>query len=437
MSSPTLLRRLLIGRRAFILSHVEFKKIILTGQLSLVVVVISTCYAFYDISRDIYTSWPYQAACGILALACFFLNRNGWHTLSKVLLAITSNITIFIFVTSEDVATELNIFFIVIAIATMAGFGYEQRYLALCLFILTLLLYLATVLTDFKIITEVNRDVVYLKENRMINFITALVAATLIVFALISVNFHSEKALRESEQLMAQKNEELTRLNVELDRFVYASSHDLTAPLRSILGLIGLAHLTEDREENKKYLAMMKSRVLDLEKFIKEMKDYTRNASSSIMIEEIDIHKLIREVLETLRFYPDADKLEIEVNVQDELIIFSDHTRLKVILSNIISNCFKYCDTEKKNPWVRINAEKEGSTLKFEISDNGLGIPEASLPKVFDMFFRAHEHHGQGSGLGLYIVKETIDKLEGTIAVESNVGDGTTFRITLPENHPN
>jgi signal transduction histidine kinase len=437
MSSPPLLRKLLIGRRAFILSHVEFKKIILTGQLALVVIFLGTCYTFYDLYRGIDTTWPFQAASAVLAVISFFLNRNGWHTSAKLLLAITANATVYIFVASENIATELNIFFIVIAIATMACFGYEQRHLALGLFLLTLSLYLATVFLDIQILDKKVVDTGYLKENGILNFIVALVASTLIVFSLISVNFHSEKVLRENEQMMAKKNEELTRLNVELDRFVYASSHDLTAPLRSILGLIGLANLTDDREENKKFLAMMKDRVIDLEKFIKEMSDYTKNASSSVMIEQIEISKIVREVLETLRFYPDSDKLEIEVNIQDDLVILSDHTRVKVILSNIISNCFKYCDPEKKNSWIRIIAENHGSMLHFEVSDNGLGIPESALPKIFDMFFRAHEEHGEGSGLGLYIVKETIDKLGGTIAVESSVGSGTTFRITLPANHQN
>lgn len=430
MSSPTLLRRLFIGRRAFILSHVEFKKIILTGQMALVVFAVSFGYAFFDLSSGVYISLPYEGACALLSLSSFFLNRSGRHMLAKIVLVVTANLTVYIFASSETTSTELNMFFVLIAIATIAGFGYEQRHLAIGFVGFTLLLYLATVFIDFHPLV-LNVDQEYVRNGKMINFITVLTTGTLLVFALVSVNFHSEKALLDSQQMMVEKNEELTRLNVELDRFVYSSSHDLVAPLRSILGLVTLSNLTDDREELRKYMSMVKDRVGELERFIKDMSDYSKNASTAVIMEEIDLGKLLREVLETLRFYPDSDKLTIDINVEEDLTVFSDHMRLKVILSNIISNCFKYCDLGKDEPYVKIHAVTNQNMLNLEISDNGLGIRETALPKIFEMFYRAHEH-GEGTGLGLYIVKETIDKLGGTIAVDSVVDNGTTFRITLP-----
>lgn len=433
MSLLTPLRRLIIGRRAFILSHFEFKKIILTGQMAIVVFIVAAGYTIFDLVSGVYVAWPYQVSCGVFALFSFALNRSGRHTLAKIILVTVANLTVYVFAASENVHTQLDAFFIVIAIATIAGFGYEQKYLAIGFVVFTVGLYLAATFIEFNPIPGLMYDEEYARESKIINFISGLIASSLIVFALITVNFHSEKALRESGQLMATKNEELSRLNVELDRFVYSSSHDLTAPLRSILGLINLCNLTDDREESKKYLAMIKDRVTELQKFIKEMSDYSKNASSAVMLEEIEVKKLTREVLETLRFYPHAEKLIININIEDDLQVFTDHTRLKVILSNIISNSFKYCDLNKKEPFVRVAVEKHDTAFIIEISDNGIGINETSLPKIFDMFFRAHSH-SDGTGLGLYIVKETIDKLGGTIAVHSSVGNGTTFKITLPTN---
>ncbi len=194
---------------------------------------------------------------------------------------------------------------------------------------------------------------------------------------------------------MVVKNEELTQLNIELDRFVYTSSHDLTAPLRSILGLITLSDLTEDREEIKKYLAMMKDRVVELNKFIKEMSDFKKNASSEITLEDVVVKSMFRDVLETLQFYPHAEKHSIDMNIEDDLMICTDHTRLKVIISNIISNSFKYCDL-KKEPSVRIMAGQKNDFIHLQITDNGLGINENALPKIFDMFLpcpRAQRRH--------------------------------------------
>ncbi|HZY81776.1 MAG TPA: HAMP domain-containing sensor histidine kinase [Cyclobacteriaceae bacterium] len=433
MRSPTLLRRLIIGRRAFILSHVEFKKIMLTGQMALVVFLVALGYGVFDLFSGVYGSWPYEATCAILALASFFLNRSARHTPAKIVLVIAANLTVYLFAASEAQSTELSVFFIVIAIATVAGFGYEQRFIAIGFIGLTLALYLASAYFDFTPVREVSFDPNYVRNNKIINFITALVSASLLVYALVSVNYHSEKALVDSEQAMVQKNEELTRLNVELDRFVYSSSHDLIAPLRSVLGLLTLCNLSEDREETKKYLAMIKERVDELQRFIKEMSDYSKNGRSAVVFEEIELDKMLREVLETLRFYPDSEKLTVDIDIEDELVVYSDHMRLKAILSNIISNSFKYSDLKKNAPFVKIFAARNHSMLHLEISDNGLGINEADLPKIFDMFYRAHEH-AEGSGLGLYIVKETIDKLGGTIEVDSVVGRGTKFRITLPMN---
>lgn len=431
MSLLTPLRRFILGRRTFILSHLEFKKIVLTGQMAIVVFVVASTYLVFDLLQNVHVAWPYQGGCALLALVSFFLNRAEKHTAAKIVLVFASNLTVYAFAASETISTDLNIFFVVIAIATIAGFGYEQRYLAVAFITMTLLLYLASMYVDFKPIQQLSYDPGYALDNKIINFITGLTAASLIVFALIAVNFHSEKALRESEQRMANKNEELTRLNVELDRFVYSSSHDLVAPLRSILGLITLSNHSEDPKEMKKYLAMVKDQVTGLEKLIKELSDYSKNASLSIMLEEIDVRRMIHDILETLQFYPHAEKLTLNINIADELVITSDHTRLKVILSNIIGNCFKYCDLEKSDPFVRIDAEEHNSTLHLVITDNGMGIKEHSLPKIFDMFYRAHEK-GEGTGLGLYIVKETLNKLGGTIVVHSSVGNGTTFKITLP-----
>lgn len=433
MSFLTQLRRFIVGRRAFILSHLHFKRVVLTGQMAIVVFVISTGYLLFDLSQQVTGSWPFLSACSLLSVFSFFLNRRGLHTLARVTLVFAANFTVYIFAASENIHTDLDAFFLVIAIATVAGFGYEQRHLAFAFVGLTLMLYVTSIYVDFKPIQDLNYNEEYARNNKTINFIAALFAALFMVYALISLNFHSEKSLLEKEHLMIVKNQELTQLNIELDRFVYSSSHDLAAPLRSILGLINLSDLTEDREEQKKFLAMIKSRVTELDKFIKEMSDYKKNAASEITFVDVPVKKLIREVLETLQFYPHAERLSVEINIEDELTVCTDHVRLKVILSNIISNCFKYCDLNKKEPFVRIMAGQKNDFLHLQIGDNGLGIKEAALPKIFDMFYRAHDQT-EGTGLGLYIVKEAVDKLGGTIAVASTVGSGTTFNITLPTN---
>jgi signal transduction histidine kinase len=117
--------------------------------------------------------------------------------------------------------------------------------------------------------------------------------------------------------------------------------------------------------------------------------------------------------------------------VQDDLVIIGDSFRLQVVLNNLLSNAFKYRDSSKEKSFVILRAEVIGANLVIMVEDNGLGIPETHITKIFDMYVRAHET-SHGSGLGLYIVKETVEKLGGRIEVASEVSSGTSFTITIP-----
>jgi signal transduction histidine kinase len=104
---------------------------------------------------------------------------------------------------------------------------------------------------------------------------------------------------------------------------------------------------------------------------------------------------------------------------------------LKTILYNLIGNAFKYNDPLKEEQVVTITASRNNQLFNISIEDNGVGIEKAHLPRIFEMFFRASEK-SQGSGLGLYIVKETLNKLNGKIEVQSALKVGTIFNIEVP-----
>ena len=100
-------------------------------------------------------------------------------------------------------------------------------------------------------------------------------------------------------------------------------------------------------------------------------------------------------------------------------------------MNNLSSNAIKYHNLSRSNPWVKVSMNISGNNLNIVVSDNGLGISAERQSKIFDMFYRGTEH-SKGSGLGLYIVKETIDKMRGTIRVDSIEGEGTSFSVNLP-----
>ncbi|HEV8515050.1 MAG TPA: HAMP domain-containing sensor histidine kinase, partial [Cyclobacteriaceae bacterium] len=206
---------------------------------------------------------------------------------------------------------------------------------------------------------------------------------------------------------------------------------DLRAPIASVLGLINLAKKDEDGAMKDMYLEMVHKSALQQDNFIKEILDQSRNSRLEVRREEIIFEDLIEETFSQLGFASNTGKpIKKIVNIHQERPFHSDRWRLKVILNNIISNSIRY--KNGKDPVINIDIEIQEHALTLAIKDNGKGIEKDHLPNVYKMFYRATDD-GAGSGLGLYIVKETIDKLHGKIDIESEIGKGTTVKMEIPE----
>jgi signal transduction histidine kinase len=239
----------------------------------------------------------------------------------------------------------------------------------------------------------------------------------------------------KAERALRKQNEELVKINKELDSFVYSVSHNLRAPLMSVLGLLNLARM-DDAEVNDamgSYFAMMEKSINKLDDTLKEILDYSRNARSDIKIEKVDLKNLIDEGFERLKYVEGSDAIEKRIQVEEKFPLYSDPYRITVILNNLISNAIKYRDPAKEKSFISIQAVIEEKKAKIIFEDNGIGIAENMLPKVFDMFYRATDK-SDGAGLGLYIVKETMDKLGGNIEITSKAEQGVIFTIEIP-NH--
>lgn len=430
--SQSFLRRIIVGETPpFILSHSQFKRNILVGQLALLTAFMCIFYALFDFVNDITASFGYQIVCFTLALLSFFLNRWRYYRAAKLTLGITVNTVLFVFAASEPHNTGLYAIYIPICLGALAAFGFEEKWWAIALISYSIVLCIASLTLEFQFVPPVPTNLQYVNINYGLNLSISGIASVLILYFLLSVNHHAEAKLLENEQQLLRKNEELTKLNSELDRFVYSSSHDLRAPLSSVLGLINLTELSTSLDETKSFAHLMKQRISDLDKFISKISDYSRNKRTVIEIETVILKKLVRDVLESLRFYPGSDQIEVHLQISDELSVDTDPVRLKMVIANLISNAFKYRDPAKEKSSVIIQAQKQEHGIIVEIADNGIGIPKENLPRIFEMFFQAHDN-SVGSGLGLYIVKETIDKLGGEIIVGSTRAVGTTFKISLP-----
>lgn len=236
------------------------------------------------------------------------------------------------------------------------------------------------------------------------------------------------RAVAEAER---KRVAELTRLNEELDRFVYIASHDLRAPLTSILGLISILESTEDPEAQQSYLGLMNRSVKRLDTFIRNIVDYSRNSRVEVLREEVDLKKEVSEIIDGLGYLKGVEKIDFQLLLDSPRTILSDQTRIRIILNNFISNAVKYHDFSKAAPFIAISSGQDEGAIHLTIQDNGTGISKEHHKKLFEMFFRATAK-GDGSGIGLYIVSEMIKKLEGKIDFSSELGVGSTFVIHLP-----
>lgn len=235
--------------------------------------------------------------------------------------------------------------------------------------------------------------------------------------------------LAAQEEDLKSTLEELSERNFELDQLMYKTSHDLRAPLSSVMGLVNLANL--DPDNHLAYLGKIEGRIKKLDEFIRSMLNYGRVNRAEISFERIDLRELIQDCIRELDHLETFINVKAEVSIKNETQIFKgDPLRMRIIISNIISNAYKY-----QNPAVEsrlsIAVSLNPMVAEIAIRDNGIGIKREHLKKIFNMFYRATEK-SQGSGLGMYIVKQAIDKLNGSIRVTSTFGKGTTIKIIVP-----
>jgi signal transduction histidine kinase len=236
---------------------------------------------------------------------------------------------------------------------------------------------------------------------------------------------------RQAEEVLTSTLEELQKRNYELDNYVYKVSHDLRAPLCSILGLATLARQEDDLGIVKNYVHMIESRVNKLDTFIQSILNHSRMLNAEVAIRPIDVTKLISECLDEFSFLPEWEEMNINVHTTGDKIFYNDEFRVSIVLKNLISNAVKYRNPGASSSQIRFSAAIDGKQAQLTIEDNGIGIDPTYLPQVFDMFFRATSR-SDGSGLGLYIVKQTIHQIGGKIWVESSLGEWTRFHITIP-----
>ncbi len=401
----------------------NLRRDILFSQILIVGITISALHLFNDLLGANIQAIIIDTVFVVLLVFFYFLNERGHHKLAKILELSTLSFLIFVLAAVLDERNRMAYNFFPLAILAFLIFYKTELVFSIIFSFISLSLLLLLEFTTFhpfgNISIKDGVDVV----TTFINIVGSFVLLVMGLVFLVKLNVQAEDELKIKES-------NLIKTNAELDRFVYSASHDLRAPLLSIRGLTNLMKFETTSENLKEYIGKIDLRITDLDKFIGEIIDYSRNSRLELDLGVVSLDSLIDGCYGKLKYIDGAATIALNKDLKvDE--IKTDAIRLGVVVANLLSNAIKYSDKTREQRWIRVASRSQNGSLLITVEDNGIGIEDIHHNQLFNMFYRASEI-SEGSGLGLYIVQETVRKLAGEISVVSVPGQGSAFTLKLP-----
>ena len=238
------------------------------------------------------------------------------------------------------------------------------------------------------------------------------------------------EALERESKAQRDKFEIVQRKNAELDSFFYRVSHDLKGPIASLIGLHNLIKYENFDPGASQYFDMYHSQVMRINTIVMDLIELTRMDNIMEKKVKINFDKIIQDCIQSFAYHENFKKISFISDIDPELNFYSQWIILNTILQNLIENSIKYSRPEAE-AFIKISIHSAESKIKITVEDNGQGIPEVFQEHIFEMFYRANEK-SEGSGLGLYILKRAVERLQGEIHLLSHEGIGTTFTVCLP-----
>ena len=223
----------------------------------------------------------------------------------------------------------------------------------------------------------------------------------------------------------------LQQTNKDLDTFTYKTSHDLKGPISRIKGILALARFENPESKTDKYLDLIEKTTKEMDILLSKLTQVHNIYNSKIEYKPIDIPTIFKEVIEKISPLVEQSKFKFQFDLKNENELKTDEKMLELILLNLLENALIYADDQKPNQEIKLSTFRKEDIFYLSIEDNGVGIPEKQLPKIFEMFYRGSEK-SIGNGLGLYLVKVAVEKIGGTLKVESEEFKFTRFTIEFP-----
>lgn len=385
---------------------------------------------------DLYYGLWTTVGMGLLTTAFFLVMnvvnlRYSTNIAANILLFI-GNLIVFIF--SDLVGRASNSHYILIISVLFVPFMLDVRNKISVIFHAIFPFFLLTVLefTNFAFLPPLS-DIT--DEQRItfgyVNIFVMLLISPAIVFSIIKAHTSNRDMILKTSAETEERNVELAKINSELDRFVYSVSHDLRSPIASMLGLVYLSKTETDLPTLQHYETLKEKSLLKLDSFIRDILDYSRNSRTELKPEIMNWQNFINQQIAQQQHSEDAKFVNISFEIRQDKEFYVDISRMSIVFSNLLSNAIRYRDSYKEKQTIHIEVITERNQTQIQFIDNGIGIGQEHIESIFKMFYRASTN-SKGSGLGLYIVAETVQKLQGRITVSSTLSQGTTFKVHLP-----
>ncbi|MDH5379700.1 MAG: PAS domain-containing sensor histidine kinase, partial [Cyclobacteriaceae bacterium] len=237
---------------------------------------------------------------------------------------------------------------------------------------------------------------------------------------------------KNGEDILRRKNIDLEKKNKELDSLLYSISHEIKAPISTMMGLSNIYRYELKNSLASEFVDHMDKAIKRLNDYVHNITTFATNTNPSLFSSDIEFESMISNLYNSsLKNEPVEKAINTLLEIKGDFPFKTDKSRLEVIFEQLISNAIQFHSRDDKECFVKIYVDKTSSLLRVTVEDNGMGIHEHFLDKIFNMYFRGN-YTSKGSGLGLYIVKEAVEKLGGNITVESSLFTGTKFAFEIP-----
>jgi signal transduction histidine kinase/Tfp pilus assembly protein PilF len=248
------------------------------------------------------------------------------------------------------------------------------------------------------------------------------------------INKHLQKTVNVRTEQLELANQQLRRVNLELENFIYRSSHDIRGPLVRLVGLSHVALLDIKDEKSREYFKMLYEAAQQLTEIFDRLKIVSQINDMDVLNVPIDMEAIVRIVKDRLKIMEGFDQIEISEDI-DQLEWQSDPMLLEMIFQNLLENAVRFQkkgSTEKQ--FIHIRVKEVIPNIEITVIDNGIGIKDDHVQHIYQMFSKAARDH-QNMGLGLYIVKQAVEKLNGSVSLKENENQHTEFEVRIPLSH--